>query len=89
MAFIRKRGGCFQLVETYRDGGKVHQRIIAALGSNATPETALAAYRKEYLERHYQTPRITRRREKLAQRIDALKSYLSRSGNSYKTSNVL
>ncbi len=86
MAFIRKRGGCFQLVETYRDGGKVHQRLIATLGSNAEPETALAAYQAEFSEHHYRTPRITRRRERLAQRIDALKSYLSRSGNPYKRS---
>lgn len=66
MAFIRKRGGCFQLVETYRDGGKVHQRLIATLGSNAEPETALAAYQAEFSEHHYRTPRITRRRERLA-----------------------
>lgn len=89
MAFIRKRGGCFQLVETYRDGDKVRQRLIAGLERNDTPEAALAAYRTEYLERHYSTQRIRRRRERLAQRIAALECYLSGSVNLCETSSNL
>ena len=87
MAFIRKRGGYFQLVETYRDGGKVRQRFIAALGKNATPEKALAAYQAEISESHVQTThktcrteRLARRRERLVQRASALEVYLACSG---------
>ena len=41
MAFVRKRGDSHQLIETYRDGGKVKQRVIANLGHSTTPEEAL------------------------------------------------
>jgi len=69
MAFVRKCGGCFRLVETYRDNGKVRQRYLVTLGRNATPEAALAAYR-ESLERH------PARRAKLLRRIEVLQSYM-------------
>ena len=32
MAFIRKRGNSHQLIETYREDGKVKQRVLANLG---------------------------------------------------------
>lgn len=32
MAFIRKRGGSHQLIETYREHGRIRQRIVANLG---------------------------------------------------------
>lgn len=89
MAFIRKRGGCFQLVETYRDGDKVRQRLIAGLEHHDTPEAALSAYCSEYQEPHYATPRIRRRRERLTQRIAALECYLSGSVNLCETSSNL
>jgi hypothetical protein len=50
MAFIRcrefrwKRGGTgktYQLIETYREAGKVRQRILANLGAHATIEGAI------------------------------------------------
>ena len=41
MAFVRKRGDSHQLIETYRAGGKVKQRVIANLGHSTTPEEAL------------------------------------------------
>ena len=47
MAFVRKRGDSHQLIETYRDGGKVKQRVVANLGHSTTPEEALRHDRVE------------------------------------------
>jgi hypothetical protein len=41
MAFVRKRGGSHQLIETYRQDGRVKQRIIANLGHKDTVEGAI------------------------------------------------
>jgi hypothetical protein len=43
MAFIRRRGNSHQLIETYREDGKVKQRILANLGPHATLEDAIQA----------------------------------------------
>ena len=41
MAFVRKRGNCNQLIETYREGGKVKQKVLADLARCTTAEEAL------------------------------------------------
>ncbi len=48
MAFIRKRISptgrrtpSYQVIETYREGGKVNQRVLANLGRFSTVEEAL------------------------------------------------
>ena len=46
MSFIRKRGNSHQIIETYRDGGKVKQRIIANLGPVTTPEEAIEIWKR-------------------------------------------
>jgi hypothetical protein len=43
MAFIRTRGNSHQLIETYREDGKVRQRILANLGPHRTLEDAIRA----------------------------------------------
>jgi hypothetical protein len=54
MAFIRKRISpsrrqtpSYQVIETYREEGKVKQRVLANLGCNPTPEKALAEFRSK------------------------------------------
>ena len=56
--FIRKQirkskkwgiGKSYQVIETYREGGKVKQRVVCNLGWDATPELALKTA-KERLE---------------------------------------
>jgi hypothetical protein len=56
MAFIRKRISpsrrqtpSYQVIETYREDGKVKQRVLANLGCNPTPEEALSEFRKELM----------------------------------------
>jgi hypothetical protein len=43
----RKRGPYFQLVRSYREGGKVKQEVLVHLGEHETPEAALAAWPPE------------------------------------------
>lgn len=50
--FIRKRrssarADSYQVVETYRENGRVRQRVLANLGPHSTIEEALAAFRGE------------------------------------------
>ena len=40
--FVRKRPSGNQLLESYREGGKVRQRVVFNLGQHETPEAALA-----------------------------------------------
>jgi hypothetical protein len=47
MAFIRERGGSHQLIETYREGDKVRQRILANLGPAATVAEAIASLERQ------------------------------------------
>lgn len=54
MAFIRKRISpsqkktpSYQVIETYREGGKVKQRVLANLGCYPTPEKALSEFRRQ------------------------------------------
>ncbi len=60
--FIRKRTyqskrhgftESYQVIETYREGGKVKQRYICNLGSSPTPEAALERTRQE-MKREYE-----------------------------------
>jgi len=57
MAFIRKRISpsrrqtpSYQVIETYREDGKVKQRVLANLGRNSTPEKALSEFREEMVK---------------------------------------
>jgi hypothetical protein len=43
----RGRGPYFQLVRSYREGGKVKQEVLVHLGEHETPEAALAAWPSE------------------------------------------
>jgi hypothetical protein len=43
----RDRGPYFQLVRSYREGGKVKQEVLVHLGEHETPEAALAAWPSE------------------------------------------
>jgi hypothetical protein len=41
------RGPYFQLVRSYREGGKVKQEVLVHLGEHETPKAALAAWPSE------------------------------------------
>jgi hypothetical protein len=43
----RGRGPYFQLVRSYREGGKVRQEVLVHLGTHETPADALAAWPSE------------------------------------------
>jgi hypothetical protein len=43
----RGRGPYFQLVRSYREGGKVRQEVLVHLGTHEGPEDALAAWPSE------------------------------------------
>ena len=43
----RGRGPYFQLVRSYREGGKVRQEVLVHLGRHEKPEDALAAWPSE------------------------------------------
>ena len=43
----RGRGPYFQLVRSYRYGGKVKQEVLVHLGTHESPEDALAAWPSE------------------------------------------
>jgi hypothetical protein len=43
----RGRGPYFQLVRSYREGGKVRQEVLVHLGTHERPEDALAAWPAE------------------------------------------
>ena len=49
----RGRGPYFQLVRSYREGGKVRQEVLVHLGTHERPEDALAAWppKVEHLRR--------------------------------------
>ncbi len=49
----RGRGPYFQLVRSYREGGKVKQEVLVHLGRYERPEDALAAWPSEV--RHLRT----------------------------------
>jgi hypothetical protein len=40
----RERGPYFQLVRSYREGGRVKQEVLVHLGEHETPEAALVAW---------------------------------------------
>lgn len=48
MAFVRKRGNSHQLIESYREGDQVRQRVIANLGPHSSLEAAAAAEPLKY-----------------------------------------
>ena len=80
MAFVRKRISpsrrqtpSYQIIETYRECGKVKQRVLANLGCNPTPERALDEFRREMVNirnliEGYQTGRAEKLESPNAQR---------------------
>jgi hypothetical protein len=89
MAFVRKRNRRYQLVVSYREGGKVRQRL-ASLGTHPTVEEALRAFRERVafweaaFVRNEQArgPRAHRRRDKeraeITERIALARAELAR-----------
>jgi hypothetical protein len=43
----KESGPYFQLVRSYREGGRVKQEVLVHLGEHETPEAALAAWSSE------------------------------------------
>jgi hypothetical protein len=50
----------YQIVEGYREGGKVRQRVLAHLGTNPTPEAAIEAWEREAAQWRYYGERSQR-----------------------------
>jgi hypothetical protein len=70
MAFIRRKdtGGYF-LVESYREGGRVKQRVLASLGQSPTLAEAAAEWReraKQYEQRANKARHIAQKRRQQA-----------------------
>jgi hypothetical protein len=80
--FIRKRqssqhNASYQVIETYREGGKVKQRVLANLGPWPTLEEAVGhgRWNLAYMEGHADHCRADRARAQLA-RLEAVVSKL-------------
>ena len=74
----RGRGPYFQLVRSYREGGKVRQEVLVHLGRHETPEAALAAWPSEVehlrkIGREEQADKLQANLEKLKALIEAEK----------------
>jgi hypothetical protein len=74
----RGRGPYFQLVRSYREGGKVKQEVLVHLGRYEKPEDALAAWPSEVthlraIGRDYQADRLEENLKKLTVLIEAEK----------------
>ena len=71
----RERGPYFQLVRSYREGGKVKQAVLVHLGRYETPEDALAAWPSEVrhlraIGRDHQADRLEANLKKLTALIE-------------------
>ena len=74
----RGRGPYFQLVRSYREGGKVKQEVLVHLGRYEKPEDALAAWPLEVrhlraIGRDYQADRLEENLKKLTVLVEAEK----------------
>ncbi len=74
----RGRGPYFQLVRSYREGGKVRQEVLVHLGIHERPEDALAAWPAEVehlrkIGREAQADKLQANLEKLKALIEAEK----------------
>jgi hypothetical protein len=72
----RGRGPYFQLVRSYREGGKVKQELLIHLGQHEKPEDALAAWPSEVehlraIGRDDQADRLESNLEKLKALIES------------------
>jgi hypothetical protein len=74
----RGRGPYFQLVRSYREGGKVKQEVLVHLGRYETTDDALAAWPSEVrhlraIGREHQADRLEENLRKLTVLIEAEK----------------
>jgi hypothetical protein len=74
----RERGPYFQLVRSYREGGKVKQEVLVHLGRYESPEDALAAWPSEVrhlraIGRDHQADRLEANLNKLTALIEEQK----------------
>ena len=74
----RGRGPYFQLVRSYREGGKVKQEVLVHLGVHEKPDDALAAWPSEVrhlraIGRKDQADRLEENLKKLTMLIEAEK----------------
>ncbi len=74
----RGRGPYFQLVRSYREGGKVRQEVLVHLGRHERPEDALALWPSEVahlrkIGREEQADKLEANLEKLRALIEAEK----------------
>jgi hypothetical protein len=67
----RGRGPYFQLVRSYREGGRVKQEVLVHLGEHETPEAALAAWPSEI--EHLRTIGRESQAEKLESKLTKLR----------------
>ncbi len=74
----RGRGPYFQLVRSYREGGKVKQEVLVHLGHHEKPKDALAAWPSEArrlraIGRDHQADRLEENLKKLTMIMEAEK----------------
>jgi hypothetical protein len=67
----RGTGPYFQLVRSYREGGKVKQEVLAHLGEHPTPEEALVAWPSDV--EHMRAIGRNNQADKLAAKLDRLR----------------
>ena len=71
----RGHGPYFQLVRSYREGGKVKQEVLVHLGHHEKPEDALAAWPSEM--RHLRAIGREHRADRLEENLKKLKNALT------------
>jgi hypothetical protein len=71
----RGRGPYFQLVRSYREGGKVKQEVLVHLGHHEKPKDALAAWPSEV--RHLRAIGRDHQADRLEENLKRLKSALT------------
>jgi hypothetical protein len=71
----RGRGPYFQLVRSYREGGKVKQEVLVHLGHHEKPEDALAAWPSEVM--HLRSIGRDHQAYRLEENLKKLKSALT------------
>jgi uncharacterized protein YceH (UPF0502 family) len=72
----REHGPYFQLVRSYREGGRVKQEVLVHLGEHETPEAALAAWPSEI--EHLRVIGRESRAEKLESKLAKLRELRER-----------
>jgi len=81
MAYVRKKGKYHYLVEGYREGGKVKQRVLAYLGEHETVESLLESreidFQQFMLFQYRPCALFDGDLKEFEREIDKLKSYCS------------